>query len=110
MAQSRQDFNAHPIMTTSASNDIEYLEMIPPPVTNLEGLDSKALPEYLPWLSEHEEAPRMGHPDEMKIHSAVTDVLVGEDSDGKSEDNDTDFEDMFEEDLGREYQKLSLGD
>ena len=96
-------------MTTSARSDIEYLGMIPPPGTNSEGLDSKALPKYLPGLSENEEAPKMVHPDEMKIYSSVADILVGEDSDGKSEDNDTDFEDMSKEESEREYQKLLPG-
>ena len=98
-AQSNKDFNAQCIMRTSASNDIEYLETILPPVINLEGLDNKVLPKYLPQLSKHEQAPRMVHPDEMKIYSVVIDILVGQDSDGKSEDNDTDFEDMSEEEL-----------
>ena len=97
-------------MTSSTSDDTEVLSTMPPPASRLIGMDKEVLPEYMPRLIGDEEAPRMIHSEEGKIFSAVIDVLVGEDSDGNIEDNDTDFEDMSDGELEREYQKLSLGD
>ena len=93
-------------MTSSTSDDIEVLNTMPPPASRLVGLDKEVLPEYVPKLIENEEAPRMIHPEEGKIFSTVTNVLVWEDSDGNIEDNNMDFEDMSNGELDREYQKL----
>ena len=97
-------------MTSSTSDDIEVLSTMPPPASRLVGLDKEVLPEYVPKLIGDEEAPRIIHPEEGKIFSAVTDILVGEDSYGNRENNNTDFDDMSDVELEREYQKLSPGD